>query len=104
MIEVYVYTNTRWGLREYRGIIRSEQKYYPERLIIDDADSEKYWTGMPIHEGEVRGAGVWFKKPNKKGAVKAFNEHALKIADAYIDKSKASCSRVTKHKDEEEII
>lgn len=103
---IYVYTlNYRTGkITERIGEIR-RKICYESRLMFDEytSDGQKtghYLTGLSCEPEKVRGAVIWFTKPNLEGAIDAFRKASRKMSAEYDDKSKVASNRIDKIGDE----
>ena len=84
---VYMYTITyKTGkINEKYGLLTDRTGCCGGRMWYD-LDSKKYQTNCPWREGEVRGASIWFLKPDLEAAKKAFAERANTMRRLYFDK------------------
>lgn len=90
-MEIYVYTNTpKGGIKEYRAFFSKFSKG-----VAYDAGSNKWWTGLHVNEGVVKGQGVWFKEPNMEKAIALFKDKEMDRAIDYINRSNNAYVKAT---------
>lgn len=75
--------------------------YGPDRAMFRDDNDPRPWAdwtlnGLSSHEATVRGATVWYSKPNYEEAIEAFKNAGRKMAEDYEDKSDRSFERYLK--------
>lgn len=96
--DVYVYTNTRYGFKEYKGEI--DCIYDIDRLIINilpkkgNSSDKRIFT--TTEEGTVKGATVWFYEEARDRAIELFAERDTKLSKEYINMSTQTISRIPK--------
>lgn len=66
--------------------------YGPTRAMFRDDNEPRSWAkwtlnGLSSHEATVRGATIWYSKPNYEEAVEAFRKAGMKMSDEYDLKS-----------------
>ena len=99
MEEAYVYTLTRiGGLKEYHGKLGHITYKMTYQFYKDEGG---YLTSVPINEGEVFNACVWFKERDIERARKAFSDRAEKIRNQLMDKCVKQEQLILKAKKEE---
>ena len=92
-MEIYIYTKTKWGLREWQGKMRGNSMGCRGGRVADHIGSRKYWTDLATTEGVVRGQSVWFTKPSLQKAIALLNHKSLDMAIDYMDKSTRAFQR-----------